>query len=135
MQQVKKSRTCKVCGKPIRSRYCSKCWGTGEIGHLFWKRICPICDGSGKQYYCPDHPLTWAVGESSSFSFKPRCRLCGDTGWVYDSIVGRKPCPICGRKESSYQQSSSQQSPPESYGDIDGDGVPDAYDMNPFGPG
>lgn len=45
---------CRDCGKPLHSRTCFGCNGSGEVGHLLWKKTCQICKGSGKQYYCID---------------------------------------------------------------------------------
>ena len=136
-------RLCNVYHKPLEIRICWECGGKDEVGHLFWKDTCSKCKGSGIEYYCPNwyehyrssrrtySPPTTVLPDRST-----SCPRCGGLGYIFNPLLKKfEPCPICGKKETSYQQSSPQQSPPESYGDIDGDGVPDAYDLNPFGPG
>ena len=140
-------RLCSVCGKPLQKWTCSVCGGRGEIGHFFWKQTCGRCKGSGIEYKCPDHfkhemeeikrAMEKNIREQKKNYFWREldridtCPLCGGTGVVYDQITKMEvPCPNCRKR-----QSLDQQSPPQSYGDIDGDGVPDAFDVNPFGQG
>lgn len=127
MQQNNKKLICRICGKPLQSKKCSKCGGTGFVSHFFfWEKECYSCNGSGRRFRCPDeykvdHPLFAKVDLKMKYtplikakidsSSKQICPTCGGTGWTY--VYGLKaPCPNCRSNENRSWRNTNLPPPP-----------------------